>query len=268
MSKLALRFLLLSVVVVAAGGCVVSPQEADLAGHAAPLINQNDDRSAPGSADDPAFAAYARSAVAALVPSGRVGADTGGAPVLLGGPLYASHALSFEVELCRDERFALEPTPATCSATLIAHDLVLTAGHCVTSVSACSGTRVVFGFEADAAGEVQPLDADDIYACQSIVARNPSGSGQPDFAVLRLDRSVVGRQPARIARDERSLPLGTALVSAGHPLGLPLKVINQGATTVLPTGYAQQDPSYFAASLDSFPGSSGSGAFLAHPLTG
>ncbi len=267
MSRRALQSFVLALFLIASACSSASPSEPELAARGAALISRHDDRSAPDAALDPAFASYARASVAALVATSRVQTDGAGVPMLSAVPLYANHELTYDVELCRDERFALEPTPVSCSATLIAHDLVLTAGHCVTSASQCAATAVVFGFEADVAGEVQPLTAGDVYACQAIVARN-SGGAQPDFAVLRLDRSVLGRQPARVARDARALPLGTPLLGAGHPLGLPLKIANGGVTTVLPTGYSQQEPRFLASNLDSFTDSSGSGAFLAQPLTG
>lgn len=237
----------------------------------APLIAGTDDRRTPSQSDDPAFAAAARGFVASLVLDTRVQQDQGGNPFLTAEPLYERHEMQFEVELCRDERFALEPTPVYCTGTLIAPDLLLTAGHCVVDADECAETKIVFGFEADASSAVQPLAAEDIYSCAELIVQ--SEPDDSDYALLRLDRPVPDRAPANVVRDDRSLPYGTGIAIAGHPLGLPLKISTGGKTTPMPGGYGLDDPYYFVADVDTFPGNSGSGAFLSgtvgpHPLAG
>ncbi|MBC7171359.1 MAG: trypsin-like peptidase domain-containing protein, partial [Polyangiaceae bacterium] len=79
-----------------------------------------------------------------------------------------------------------------------------------------------------------------------------------DFAVLRLDRSVMGRAPARVVRDAFPLPLATPVAVAGHPIGLPLKLAQGGTVHESPF-----DRSYeFAHSTDVFGGNSGSATYL------
>jgi len=231
----------------------------------ATLISRTDSRSAPDVAADAAFAAEARGSVAALVLTEAVAQDPLGQPILVSDPLHLDHQRSAGVELCRDERFAREPTAAFCSATLIAEDLVLTAGHCVLDQTECAETTVVFGYEASTSGAMQPLEASDIYGCSELLVMSSGSGSLPDYAVLRLDRPASGRAPARVARDARSLPLGFPIAVAGHPSGLPLKLTGDGAVAPLPSDYDGQEPEYFGADIDTFPGNSGSGAFFTGP---
>jgi hypothetical protein len=228
----------------------------------APLISRTDSRQPPDSFADTAFAAQARGFVAALVLDEDVDQDAMGAPVLLADPLYLDHERSAGTELCRDERFALEPTAAFCTATLIAEDLVLTAGHCVLDQIECDDTTVIFGYEASTSSALQPLDPADIYGCAELLVMSSGSGSAPDYAVLRLDRAVPDREPARVARDVRSLPLGFPIAIAGHPIGLPLKITDDGEVVQLPDDYEGQEPEYFGADIDTFPGNSGSGAFF------
>ncbi len=77
-----------------------------------------------------------------------------------------------------------------------------------------------------------------------------------DYALLRLDRSVPDRQPALVRRAAEPLTAGTAVLYAGYPSGLPLKIAD-GATVQWTRG-----TDYFGANLDGFPGSSGAGVFV------
>ena len=245
---------------------------APVAASRAKLISGRDDRTAPAELADQVFAVAARGYVAALVESELV-VGTPGSPVLDGMPLYEWHEVSADVPLCRDERFALEPTPAFCSGTLIAPDLLLTAGHCIVTTEDCEATAVVFGFEASSAGVVPPLRAQDIYACDEVLAWSGPDDGDADYALVRLDREVPDREPSRVVLDERSLPVGTQLIMAGHPIGLPLKITPGGRVRPSPLGYPLNEPNYFGADIDTFPGNSGSGGYLSatdapQPLVG
>src|SRR5690606_10331184 len=96
--------------------------------------------------------------------------------------------------LCEDEPFKEQQSSAYCSGSLIGHNLILTAGHCIRSQSTCNKTSFVFGFGYTHAGKdvatVQPMD---VYNCKSIVGWKEQGSGA-DYAVIELDRSVIGRE--------------------------------------------------------------------------
>lgn len=161
--------------------------------------------------------------------------------------------------VCPDERFADQPTAADCSATLVAPDLVVTAGHCITAAS-CDQVRVVFDYALGQDGALEVISAEDVYACAAVAAR--AHGGVLDYAVVRLDRPVQGRTPVPVRLGSAPLATGDAVFVIGYPSGLPQKVADDARVS---------DPrerflDYFSADLDAFPGNSGSGVFSAATL--
>lgn len=189
-------------------------------------------------------------AVAALMTRDKIVQRSDGGVEILGVPLHEA------LNVCPDERFSEQPSVAHCSATLVASDLVLTAGHCVTG-SSCTQTRIVFGFEQASEDTLAPLTDEDVYACEEVLLRRFEGSD--DFAWLRLDRPVVGRVPAALKTGRIPLMPGSEVWIAGHPSGLPLKIAQNAQVE----DARQEERDFFSARLDSFPGNSGGGVFEA-----
>lgn len=160
--------------------------------------------------------------------------------------------------LCAGQRFANDPTPAFCSGTLIDDDLVLTAGHCVTTAADCASTRFVFKFARSSATALETVTADDVFSCASIVARSETQTAQgvSDFALIRLNRSAAPRfVPAPVRRSTAALLTGQRVGVIGSGSGVPFKI---------DTGGSVRDPgngSSFEATTDTFGGNSGSGVY-------
>lgn len=155
--------------------------------------------------------------------------------------------------LCAEERFSEQPVGSFCTASLVAPDLVLTAGHCASKES-CPGKKFVFGFEMGAGGEwPSKIPASDIYSCAEIVAA--SNGNTRDFAVIRLDRPVTGREPLILNRGPAP-ESGAGVFVIGTPLGLPLKVAD-GARV------RRVGEDSFLTDLDTYGGNSGSPVFNA-----
>ena len=85
------------------------------------VIYGNDDRQEVYQHDGDVFGQIARNATAVLVQSNSI-YSSGGSVTLYGASLGQT------MGLCSDERFYSQPTPGFCSGTLIAPDLILTAG--------------------------------------------------------------------------------------------------------------------------------------------
>ena len=159
--------------------------------------------------------------------------------------------------LCKEEPFYEQVTGAFCSGSLVAPDIIMTAGHCVKSASACESTKFVFGFAVKSKG-VNPSEVpvSEFYSCSELIGREQVGTGA-DWALIRLDRKVTGHQPLKYDLTD-SVKNGDQLVVIGHPAGLPTKVAG-GATVrdASPKGY-------YVANLDTYGGNSGSAVFNAN----
>lgn len=161
--------------------------------------------------------------------------------------------------LCRSEPFYSQPTGAFCSGSLVGPDLVLTAGHCFDSDTACFETQFIFGFGIKSK-ETYPkkIPLTEVYSCAGLLVHYHSDDG-PDFALIRLDRPVLNHVPLQINRTQ-TLVEGESLVVIGHPSGLPTKIADGASLrTVL-------NDNYFVANLDTYAGNSGSPVF--HATTG
>ncbi len=172
--------------------------------------------------------------------------------------IYTGTTLQGSQDVCSSEPYATQPTSAFCTGFVVGEDLIATAGHCV-STADCSSTRFVFGYRMDGANNVRStVNADEVYSCQSVLSRENTGTR--DYALVRVDRPITGRSPLPIRR-AGTIGNNTALVLAGHPSGLPLKVA--GGARVRANGNAN----YFEANVDSYGGNSGSPVFDAAGLT-
>lgn len=161
-------------------------------------------------------------------------------------------ALGAARDLCASEPFRDQPTAAFCSGFLVSQDVVATAGHCVPA-DGCDGTAFVFDYRMiDSTTAKMVIEQDNVYFCEEVVGHRLSGG--VDYALVRLDRPVTGRQPVEIRRSGR-VPDRTPLVMVGHPSGLPQKIA--GGARVRDNSAS----SHFVANTDSYGGNSGSPIF-------
>ncbi|OUR95405.1 hypothetical protein A9Q84_16355 [Halobacteriovorax marinus] len=151
-------------------------------------------------------------------------------------------------ELCSDERYYNQNMLPNCSGFLVAPNVVVTAGHCITSQEDCNDRSWVFGWDSEAA-KTNRISKDNVYNCKKILNR---GDDPKDFAVLLLDRNVLGRAPLRY--QETTVVKGQEILVIGHPTGLPTKIA-PGAQV-----YSVGSTS-FETNLDTFGGNSGSAVF-------
>jgi hypothetical protein len=159
--------------------------------------------------------------------------------------------------LCSTEPYRAQPSAAFCSGFQVGDDLIATAGHCVDAAS-CGATTFVFGFHMTSATTARAnVPAQDVYRCAEVIARAETSTN--DFALVRVDRAISGHAALPVRRSGAPA-LGTALVVAGHPAGIPLKVA--GGATVR----ANSHPDYISANLDTYGGNSGSPVL--NPATG
>jgi hypothetical protein len=182
------------------------------------------------------FKSWSKSTLAQISPD-KIGSDGS----IISGTLGDAYSL------CSTEAFTEQKNPARCSGFLVAPNIVVTAGHCMTSESDCSNYRWVTDFvkESDKISESQ------VFKCKRIISQALEQSTQLDYAVVELDRDVTDRKFFRVEATKKVSSVAD-LVVIGHPSGLPTKVADGGKVRSNSSDY------FFSASLDTYGGNSGS----------
>lgn len=209
-----------------------------------PVVYGEDDRSEVYDHPDATLRQLAVESVAVLIDADLVMVRGDGTVELDMTPLRD------EANYCETERFLDQPSPAHCSAVLVDHDLMLTAGHCVNTLSACNTTAFVFDYYYGPDGQLGPVDASDVYRCVRAERRATAGL---DFAIVQLDRTAEARSAVDVGG--QPLQLGDPVTMIGSPLGVPLKITGGGFVLRLLDEYSAE------VSLDAFRGNSGSPVF-------
>jgi V8-like Glu-specific endopeptidase len=160
--------------------------------------------------------------------------------------------------ICPAQSFSQQPTAAMCSGFLVGPDTLVTAGHCFKTFSTpeqvCKSFAWVFGFEKSSASmdPTKDIALSNIYLCKKVV--DAQLSALADYAVIKLDRPVTGREPLKY-RTTGKISDSASLVVIGHPTGLPTKVSPGGKVT------RNIEATRFSTTLDTFHGNSGSAVF-------
>ncbi|MBE8163251.1 MAG: trypsin-like peptidase domain-containing protein [Bdellovibrionaceae bacterium] len=163
-----------------------------------------------------------------------------------------AETLEESYQLCSTEKYLAQPTGAFCTGFLIAPQLVMSAGHCITSQFDCEDTQFVFDYKLTKKGQTTiQISSSSMYSCDKLISREESIT---DYSIIKLDRPVTDRQPLKI-RKIKEIQKDTSVFVIGHPSGLPLKITQKGAKV------SQVENTYFLANLDTFQGNSGSPVF-------
>jgi V8-like Glu-specific endopeptidase len=155
--------------------------------------------------------------------------------------------------VCPTEKFSEQPSAAICSGFLIGLDTIVTAGHCMDPVQlpgACPNFSWVFDLKMQNANTINlnNISKNNVYRCKQVIAQKLSMD--VDYAVIKLDRPVVGRTPLKI-RKSGAITNNQRLLVIGNPSGLPTKVTDGNVIRI-------DNPNYFGTNLDTFHGNSGS----------
>jgi hypothetical protein len=154
-------------------------------------------------------------------------------------------------KFCSHVPFQNQITPVRCSGFLVAPDVILTAGFCIPDFKSCADFKWVFGFKnkEDTLSEDLFTTKENIYTCKTVLNKK----SQKGYALVRLDRPVKGRTPLKL-RSRGKVAVGSSLVMAGFPNGLPMKVVDDAVVK-------EVFKNSFKANLDAFGGNSGSPVF-------
>lgn len=180
--------------------------------------------------------------------------------------LQGNPTLEAAENLCTSEKFGSQLLAPNCSGFLVGPDLLVTAGHCYVSSPRAPGQKVptpqenckssawVFDYnmKSKTTNPTKDISINNIYSCKSVVAAVRNNDF--DYAIIRLDRKVVGRAPLKF-RSTGKLSEKAPLVVIGHPNGLPTKIAGNGKVTL------NSAQNFFSTNLDTFHGNSGSAVF-------
>lgn len=165
--------------------------------------------------------------------------------------------------LCRCERFYGQPVAAGIMWTgaLVAEDIVATSAHIVRETNV-RNLCFIFGFLMEFPGDQYPItlfSKENVYYGVNIIHREydvdgPHATGS-DWALVRLDRKVVGQETAGISK--KPVTAGQKIYALGHPCGLSMKYSPHGKIISI-------EKAYFTSEIDLYSGNSGSPVFDAN----
>lgn len=165
----------------------------------------------------------------------------------------ATKSLEKGLNFCADEKFASLPLVSSCSAFLIAPDLMLTAGHCVKDKFDCQKNFWVLDFNDDlgfaADGSNVRIDKQNVVTCEKLISMQENS--RLDYALIKINRKVDDRKNFSI-RKIGKVSNDANLSVIGHPMGLP-KII-AGEARIRNNSL----PFTFSTNADTFSGNSGS----------
>lgn len=146
---------------------------------------------------------------------------------------------------------------STCSVTLIAPDVVITAGHCVSNpIEDAESGSVFFGYQTQCNGKPPNGYSPKVHKVKEVIRQRFADGTAHDYCLIKLKTPVVGITPAIM---RLSLPaVGEQVFGIHHPNGAVKKVSTQGpgfATVAI------SNANKIGVSLDVSGGSSGSGLF-------
>jgi len=174
------------------------------------------------------------------------------------GGLYMmdSKPLGEKAPVCDDNPWKNYNALGSCSATLIAHDKILTAGHCIANLDwECSQKSFIFNAREDFFTRTinQYFSNDQIYHCKKVIAHKLDADSGMDYSIVQLDRSVPFKAPIRLHNHTKS-DIDDEIFMIGHPLGL-------GSMTSEVGDIRSDGEHFYVANIDSFAGNSGAPVF-------
>lgn len=152
-----------------------------------------------------------------------------------------------------------EGASVKCTGFRIGIDRVLTSGHCVSDVSKCRGTAIMFGYEKAGFGGIQVGQQ---VRCVAVIAL--AGEADEDIAILQVAPALADDWSV-VSLSGQSPVDGEQLFIVQHPGGEPKK-LSAVDCRLLENNATRADPYAFGHSCDTKGGSSGAPIFNAAGL--
>lgn len=150
-------------------------------------------------------------------------------------------------------RHGTELVPSSCTGTLIAPDLILTAHHCFVEPDGVDvkSASVTFDYETDELGARPDRYSPFFHKVVEVVGRSTPIRGSGEWAILRIRPPEAGLEIA--PRELRRTPVmsGERVIAVHHPHGSPKKVQAANTTNPLVPGFDFAGGSSGSAGFDS-----------------
>lgn len=162
--------------------------------------------------------------------------------------------VGFPNRICSNERFVRQQTGANCTGFLIAPDIMVTAGHCISHESECQDFQWAFDYKykSPSVSKNRVFESKQLVRCSKILNRYLSADESGlDFAVLKLERKIKDREVLKV-RTSGIVDEKDKMMIIGFPAGLPMKFTFNG--NIRDNSQDEQ----FVVDLDAFRGNSGS----------
>lgn len=155
-------------------------------------------------------------------------------------------------------KFRDQPTAGFCTGFLIAPDILVTAGHCITNQEDLQNTVWIFDYTSDVSynksgGYITIPESNQYYGVE-ILDTKLSQDRLYDYCVIRLNRKA-DRKPYKF-RTGGAVSYDDLIAMIGSPSGLPLKVADSAHVT-----NNEDYSTSFLTDLDAFHGNSGGPVF-------
>lgn len=155
--------------------------------------------------------------------------------------------------LCPNERFNTEPATADFSAFVVNDSTLITAGHCLDSLS-YKNYYFVFDYIVNAQHQPPKLFPESIvYKATSIIRRYDTLKNE-DLCIIRMNKRIDARR-IPVLNEQSAASYDNHYYVIGSPGGLPLKLA--GKAKIM----ENSNPAYFLVNSDTYGGNSGSPVF-------
>lgn len=162
--------------------------------------------------------------------------------------------VGFPHRICDTEKFARQQTGANCTGFLIAPDVMVTAGHCISHDSDCQDFQWAFDYKYTTASISKNIEftSKQLVRCSKIIDRVLAGSETGlDYAVIKLERKMTDREILKVRTDGK-VDDKDKMTVIGFPAGIPMKFTLNG--NIRDNSQNEQ----FIVDNDTFRGNSGS----------
>lgn len=128
-----------------------------------------------------------------------------------------AETLMSKYSVCSSSQYADETHASSCTAFLVAPDVVATAAHCVKTVEDCK--KSVWAFNYTSGGSQVRIKAQDVVKCTEILATKTDNN--QDYTFFKISKKISDRPILEFQREYEPTKKDDLMI-LGHPFGMPM----------------------------------------------